>query len=193
MCYERRMPDGRFVALLRGVNVGGHNRLPMAELRAALGSAGFDDVRTYIQSGNVVFDRSDVPDRTAEATLASEIGAVLDDEFGWSVPVLVRPFADIVRVAGAHPDLGGDVPPKWLHTLLLDRVPSDSDMSEGPDPERYAPDRWVVDGREIHATYPEGSGRSKLTIDVFEKAFGATATGRNVSTLSKIVELGEQD
>jgi len=188
------MTADRFVAFLRGINVGGHHRLPMADLRAALEAAGLLDVRTYIQSGNVVFDRPSElvvgEDADAELAIAGEIATAVDDACGWSVPVVVRRFDDIERIAGAHPDANGEVPPKWLHVLLLDRAPCESGTA--PDPSRYAPDRWVVDGREIYATYPEGSGRSRLTIDVFENAFGVMATARNLSTLAKIVELGRR-
>jgi uncharacterized protein (DUF1697 family) len=187
------MPADRFVALLRGVNVGGHHRMPMAELRGALAAAGFADVRTYIQSGNVVFDRPGTGvASTDESAIAAEVAAIIDVTFGWSVPVLVRRFDDIERIAASHPAAGGDVPAKWLHVFLLERVPVGSGAEHVLDPERYAPDRWIVDGREVYVTYPEGSGRSKLTIDVVERALGVTATARNVSTLAKVVDLGRQ-
>jgi uncharacterized protein (DUF1697 family) len=188
------MAADRFVAFLRGINVGGHHRLPMTDLRVALEAAGLLDVRTYIQSGNVVFDRPGergvADDADIELAIADEIASAVEDACGWSVPVVVRRFDDIERVAGAHPDANGEVPPKWLHVFLLDRAPGASRAA--PDRARYAPDRWVVDGREIYATYPVGSGRSKLTIEVFERAFGVTATARNLSTLAKIVELGRR-
>lgn len=176
------MPSKPQVALLRGVNVGGHNVLPMGELRAALEASGMSDVRTYIQSGNIVF-RSDDP----EPALA--IAAVLHDSFGIDVPVLVRSLEEVERVAAAHPDVGSDIPPKWLHAFLLDRP---ADAAAAPDPDRFEPDRLVVDGREIYATYPNGSGRSKLTLDVIERSFEAVATARNLSTLAAIVALGRQ-
>jgi uncharacterized protein (DUF1697 family) len=176
-----------FVALLRGINVGGRNRLPMANLRATLDAAGFGNVQTYIQSGNVVFD---APGATSdEAELATAIGAAIDVACGLAVPVLVRSLGEIVRVAGSHPDSGGGVPDKWLHVFFMDGVIV---PEQAPDPARFSPDRWVVDGREVYVTYPEGAGRSRLTIDVMERSFGVTATARNVSTLAAISALGDR-
>lgn len=170
------------VALLRGINVGGRNILPMAELRSALEASGLSDVRTYIQSGNVVF-------RSAEPEPATTVGAIIRESFGFDVPVIVRSLGDLERIAGAHPDLGGDVPPKWLHVFLLDRP---GEPGGAPDPERFGADRFVLDGSELYATYPNGSGRSKLTIDVVERSFEVVATARNVSTLDAIVALGHR-
>lgn len=175
------------VALLRGINVGGHKMIPMAELRAALESAGMSDVRTYIQSGNVVFCPADAA--AGEADLVDAVRSVVGDRFDLDVPVVVRSLVDIERIAGAHPDAGREVPPKWLHVYLLDRS---ADPADAPDPGRFGDDRLVVDGREIYATYPSGSGRSKLTLDVVERSFGVTATARNLSTLAAIVALGRR-
>ena len=194
MWYERPMTADRFVAFLRGINVGGHHRLPMADLRVALEAAGLLDVAPTSRAATWCSHRPSelgvADDADVEVAIAGEIATAVADSWGWSVPVVVRRLDDIERVAGAHPDAHGDVPPKWLHVFLLDRAPVGS--GSAPDPARYCTDRWVVDGREIYATYPEGSGRSRLTIDVFEKAFGVTATARNLSTLAKIVELGRR-
>lgn len=181
------MASERHVALLRGVNVGGRNVLPMADLRTALGSSGLLDVRTHIQSGNVVFrfDEEVVED----VDVAGSIRSLISDTFGLDVPVIVRALDDLERIAGAHPDAGGDVPPKWLHVYLLDQP---ADPADAPAIDRFGVDRWVVDGREIYATYPGGSGRSKLTIDVVERSFGVVATARNLTTLAAIVDLGRR-
>jgi uncharacterized protein (DUF1697 family) len=167
------------VAFLRGINVGGRNIVPMADLRSTLASAGLGDVRTYIQSGNVVF-------RSADTDPATTIATAVRDRFGVESPVVVRSLDDLDRIAGTHPDLHGDVPSKWLLVFLLDRAPSADDA---PDPARFGSDRFVVDGREVYATYPGGSGRSKLTLDVIERSFGVIATARNVSTLRAVVDL----
>ncbi len=176
----------RWVALLRGINVGGRNRLPMAELRKTLGAIGLENVRTHIQSGNVVFDAGPAD---SEATLAAAIADAIDAQHRLRVPVVVRPLAEIADIARSHPHETGDTPPNWLLVFVLDGpvVPAES-----PDPEHFEPDRFALGEREVYATYPNGSARSKLTIEVFEKAFGVTATARNLNTLRKIVELGER-
>jgi uncharacterized protein (DUF1697 family) len=179
------MGGSRSVAFLRGVNVGGHNKLAMADLRAALESAGFGGVRTYIQSGNIVFEHPS----TSEAEVARSVTATIEREFGLQIPTIVRTVNDLARIAQAHPDARGAVPVKCLHVFLLDAV---SERTAVLDPERFAPDRWIVDGREVYATYPAGSGRSRLTIDVIERSLGVRATARNLATLAAIVALGGQ-
>ncbi len=179
-----------WVALLRGINVGGRNKMPMAALRDLLGSVGLADVRTHIQSGNVIFGIGPKYAGTDDETgLATTIADAVDEQFGFRVPVVVRPLDEISIIAESHPDQGGDVPPNWLMVFVFDgpAVPDDA-----PGPERFEPDRWSLGEREVYATFPHGSARSKLTIDVFEKAFGVTATARNLNTLRKIVELGEK-
>lgn len=176
------MPSEPQVALLRGINVGGRHVVPMADLRAALELAGLRDVRTYIQSGNVVF-------RPGDTVPGATVRGVVRETFGFDVPVIVRSLDEVERIAGAHPGVGGAVPAKWLHVFLLDRQ---ADADDAPDPERFGADRLVVDGREVYATYPNGVGRSKLTLDVVERAFGAVATARNLSTLTAIVALGRR-
>jgi uncharacterized protein (DUF1697 family) len=178
-----------WAALLRGVNVGGHNRLPMADLRAALTAAGLTDVRTYIQSGNAVFDvdEADVHDETS---LASLVSAAITSATGLTVPVVIRPVAELEWIAGAHPDAGGEIPEKWLHVFVLDGPTSCDAML---DVERFRPDRVVVGDREVFVAYPAGSGRSKLTSEVVERAFGVTATARNLTTLEHIVVLAAEE
>jgi uncharacterized protein (DUF1697 family) len=183
-----------WAALLRGVNVGGHNRLPMADLRAALTAAGLIDVRTYIQSGNVVFDTdpASTPDGRTwdDSTLASLISAAITSSSSLTVPVVVRPVAELARIGRQHPEAGGDVPEKWLHVFLLDGVTHGGDQL---DTERFRPDRIALADREVYATYPEGSGRSKLTIEVVERAFGVTATARNLTTIGRLVALASEE
>ena len=173
-----------WVALLRGINVGGHHKVPMADLRELLARVGFTDVRTYIQSGNVVF-RS--PEVTGAEPIAAAISDAIDAEFGFRVPVVARPLDEIVHIAESHPGDRGDVAPTSLLVVVLD---GDTDADAQPDPEPFEPDRWTLGPREVYVTYPNGQGRSKLTIDRFERAFGVTAAARNLNTLRAIVELG---
>jgi uncharacterized protein (DUF1697 family) len=87
-----------------------------------------------------------------------------------------------------HPGLELGIEPKYLHIHFMDKKIPAADAGR-VDPERFAPDTFRIDGREVYVTYPNGSGRSKLTIEVFERAFGVVATGRNVNTVRALVEL----
>ncbi len=174
----------RWVALLRGVNVGGGNRLAMADLRATVASLGHTNVATYIQSGNVVFD-ADLDD---EPLLVATLSDALSMRHRLAVPVVARTRQQLIEVAGRHPDAGGSIAAKFLHVQFLSAEP-DLSRTAALDPVRYLPDRWSVIGREIYTTYPNGSGRSKLTGDVLERAFHVTATARNLNTVEALVAL----
>lgn len=171
-----------WVALLRGINVGGSNRLAMADLRATLGDLGAAAVSTHLQSGNAVFDHDEVD----EATLARLVRTAIAQRHGLDVAVVLRSAAEMEHVE--HPDADGGIDPKFLHILFFDRRPDPAGIAM-IDAGRYAPDRFEVVGRQAAVTYPAGSGRSKLTIDVFERSLGVTATGRNLNTVRRLVEL----
>lgn len=172
-----------YIALLRGINVGGHHKVPMADLRDAVEAFGAEDVSTYIQSGNVIF-RSDVP--------AAELGAALTDlltaRFGFPIPVVIRTAAELAGVADTNPLAHLDVEEKFRHVVFLAEEPDNAAVAAF-DVSVYAPDELVVRGRDIYLAYPNGSARSKLTADVIQRALGSTATARNWRTVRKLLEL----
>lgn len=174
-----------FVALLRGINVGGKNKLPMSELKELFSSLGFEDVVTYVQSGNVVF-RS-----RARGTqrVAASIEEGIADTFGISVTVLLRTQAELEQIAGGNPFLSGEAADhSKLHVVFLDRRPKAAAVAQ-LDPDRSPPDEFSVRGSEVYLHLPRGAGRSKLTIDYFERRLGVRATARNWKTLTKLLEL----
>jgi uncharacterized protein (DUF1697 family) len=173
-----------WAVLLRGVNVGGGNKLPMADLRASLADAGFHEIATYVQSGNVAL-RTD--DETKETEVRDRAAAVLLERHGLDVPVVARRGDELAHLADGHPSAGGQIPDTYLHVVFLDRAPSDD--VDTIDPARFAPDTFELAGREVFITYPNGSGRSKLGIEVFERAWDVTATARNLNTVRKLHEL----
>ncbi len=173
-----------WAALLRGVNVGGRARVPMGELTEVLGSLGHENIVTYIQSGNVVFHgRSG--DRAA-------VGAALEqaiaERFGLSVTVMLRTPAELGAIARANPFPAAEKTPAKLHVVFLDGVP-DAPAVAALDPERSAGDRFAVSGSEIYLELPSGAGRTKLTLDWFERRLGVRGTARNWNTLVKLIEL----
>ncbi|HEY4347141.1 MAG TPA: DUF1697 domain-containing protein [Gaiellaceae bacterium] len=178
------MANGRrYAALLRGVNVGGKNKLPMSELRALIEGLGHEEIATYVQSGNVVF-------RTTRAApgLAAGIEAAIEDATGLRVKVLLRTHPELVKAAASNPYAERESTPSKLHVVFLSNAPARAAI-ESLDPDRSPGDRFAVIGSEIYLDVPSGSGRSKLTLDYFEKRLAVVATARNWNTLLKLIEL----
>jgi uncharacterized protein (DUF1697 family) len=173
-----------YVALIRGINVGGRNTVPMAELREMLGEQGLEDVVTYIQSGNVVFRSSD----RSVTKLAARIEDGIGETFGCKVRVILRTPTELERIAAGNPFLRRKADPAKLHVVFLDAKPAARAVAD-LDPGRSPPDEFEVRGSEIYVQLPNGAGRSKLTIDYFERRLGVKATHRNWRTLLKLVEL----
>ena len=173
-----------YVALLRAVNVGGQGKVPMAELRAWCGDLGYDDVVTYIQSGNVVFRAS----ATDEGQVSSALADRIEQECGVRTSVMVRRTHDLESVMDDNPFLAPGVEPRTLHVAFLADTPSGEAIA-GLDPDRSPPDQFAVDGRHVYLHYPDGSGRSKLTNDYLERGLGTVSTARNWNTVTKLVDL----
>jgi uncharacterized protein (DUF1697 family) len=175
-----------FVALLRGINVGGRNRLPMGELRAALSTLGLEDVSTYLQSGNVVF-RSPGEGKQLAAGIEQRIAEV----FGLKIAVLLRTPAELRKIAAGNPFLQDEADLAKLHVVFLDGTPTAA-VAAKLDPDRSPPDRFSLRDRELYLHLPNGAGRSKLTIDYFERLLEVKATARNWKTLTKLIVLTRQ-
>ncbi|MGW3604333.1 DUF1697 domain-containing protein [Micromonospora sp. NPDC005161] len=174
----------RYVALLRGVNVGS-TRLAMADLRRLVTDLGHDDARTYLQSGNVVFGSTV---RDAEK-LAGGIERALADELGLSVPVLVRSARELAAVAGGNPYAEREDDPTRLLVAFLATAAKRStvDALTVPGGENVA---FTVTGREVYLHFPDGGyGRSKFTNAYLEKKLGVVATTRNWKSVRALAEL----
>ncbi len=177
--------DNRFIVLLRGINVGGHNKVPMADLREALAAHGFTDVSTYIASGNVILDAGD----RGEQQVVDEVAMVVGDRFDLSIPIVARAAAHWPAILATNPfPEAASTEPKYVHVSLCDQAP-DAEAVEAFDHETYEPDEVRVVGRELYLRYPEGVARSKLTGAVLERKLGVTTTARNWSTMLKLAEL----
>lgn len=172
------------VALLRGVNVGGRARLSMGELRSTLANNGLEDVQTYLQSGNVVLESGE----RSPAGLAGEIETAIATGFGLEIRVVVRMREDLVVVTRSHPFLDAESDPTRIHVVFLKSVPDPTSV-EALDPNRSPPDQFEVKGREIYVRYPNGQGRSKLSLDYFERVLGVAGTARNWNTVTRLLEM----
>ena len=172
------------IAFLRGINVGGKNRLPMKDLVAMFAEAGCDNVRSYIQSGNVLF--------TASPSLATGIPvlitAQITERFGFRVPVMVRTAEQLRGVLLNNPFRAMGAAEETLHVLFLaDQL--DPRAVEELDPDRSPPDAFRVQGREVYLCLPRGVADTKLTNAYFDAKLGTVSTGRNWRTVTKLLEL----
>ena len=172
------------IALLRGINVGGKNRLPMKDLAAMFVDAGCDDVRTYIQSGNVVFR----VDPASADGIPAQIGASILDRFGYEIPVVTRRARDLEAILEANPFVEAGAETDRLHVVFLADAP-DAEHLEALDPDRSPPDEFAVRGREIYLHCPNGLARSKLTNAWFDSRLSTVSTMRNWKTVRKLLEL----
>ena len=181
-------PVSTHVALLRGVNVGGKNKLPMEDLRAMFTLAGCAAVETYIQSGNVVFK--------AWAALATRIPTLIasgiEERFGYRVPVVLRAFEEMRDVVRANPFLGTVDDLKTLHVAFLAETPK-GDRVAHLDPDHSPPDAFRVRGREIFLHCPNGLARTKLTNDYFDSKLATTSTVRNWRTVLTLLTMAQGD
>jgi uncharacterized protein (DUF1697 family) len=175
-----------YVALLRGINVGGKNPLPMKELLALFAAAGCSDVRSYIASGNILFNAAS----SLAARIPELVGGRIEARFGFQVPLVLRTGAELAAVAKNNPFLqpGADV--SRLMVMFLAHKPSARSVA-ALDPNRSPPDEAVVRGREIYLRCPNGFGRSKLSNSWFDSQLATMSTGRNWRTVLKLLELAQ--
>ncbi len=174
---------GRYVALLRGINVGGRNRLPMADLAAIFTDLGCTRVRTWIQSGNVVFEAGAALARQIPGRVAEGIAA----RHALTVPVVLRSAAELQAVAKRHP-LAAGADASCLAVMFLARRPTAA-AAAALDPQRSPGDTFRLIGREVFLCCPGGMARSKLTNACFDKALGTVSTTRNWRTVRKLAEM----
>ncbi|GGX08438.1 hypothetical protein GCM10010353_25170 [Streptomyces chryseus] len=176
-----------YAALLRGINVSGHKKVPMAELRELLAALGHRDVRTYLQSGNAVFT-TDAED--SEDALATALERAVEQHFGFSVDCLVRSGAYLAAVADACPFPAAELEGKQLHVTYFSR-PVTADRFTSVDPAAYLPEEFRLGDRALYLYAPDGLGRSKLAEVLARPALlkGISATTRNWNTVAKLVEM----
>jgi uncharacterized protein (DUF1697 family) len=172
------------IALLRGINVSGHKPVKMDELRKSFETLGFKKVRTYVQSGNVVFESEG-----AAAGLGGKIQERLRMDFGYEVPVLVRTAKEMEQAVRDNPlpkERGLDAE-RFHVTFLSDKAP----RTAAKDLAALAakPERYRVAGREIYLYCPKGYGRSKLANAAIEKMLGVGATTRNWKTVNALLAM----
>jgi uncharacterized protein (DUF1697 family) len=170
-----------YLALLRGLNVGAHNRIGMKDLTGVFEAIGCADVETYIQSGNVLF--------TAKATLVRKVPdlvqTALQEDFEVTSPVVLRDATELAAVVKGNPFLARGEDPSTLHVGFLATVPEPARV-KALDPARSPPDEFQVKGRELYLRFPNGLGRSKLTNAWFDRQLATLSTVRNWNTVLEL-------
>lgn len=175
-----------YAALLRGINVGGSKKVPMADLRTLMEGLGYDGVRTHLQSGQAVF----TPGHGDEESLAAELTQVIEKHFGFPVDVIVRDHAYLKAVADACPFPAAELEARQLHVTYFSE-PVDAERFAGIDRAAHLPDDFRLGDRALYLYAPDGLGRSKLAEQLSKPRItkGLIATSRNWNTVVKLVEL----
>jgi uncharacterized protein (DUF1697 family) len=175
----------RQVLLLRGVNLGPARRVPMAALRELLNESGYEEVRTYVQSGNVVVSSKQRPRK-----LESEVGRLISERFGFEVEVVARTRDELAAVLKRNPLRGVVTNPKRYQVSFLS-----APLSEAVGKRLHGlvagSEALAIDDREVYAWHPEGVARSKLSKALGGKALGVTATSRNWTTVETLLQMAD--
>lgn len=171
-----------YIALLRGINVGGHKKVPMAQLREVLTSSGLENVQTYIQSGNVIFQSSEEDTKALESSIEKSI----NDYFNFEVPVLVRTREALNTIFDgcSFPEDKKTV----SYFMILNQIP-DKDLVDDISQKAYPNEEFIALEKCIYIFYALGAGKAKLTINWFEKKLKVKATARNCRTMAKLLEM----
>ncbi len=174
-----------YIALFRGINVGGNNILPMKDLRALLEKLGAANVKTYIQSGNAVFqhEAEDI------SQLSSRISTAIKESHGFEPRVLLLDAAEMAQAMAANPFPEAESEPKTLHLYFLASAPQSPDL-EMLESLKKDNEQFKLIDKVFYLYAPDGIGRSKLA-ERAEKALGVAATARNWRTVSKIMALAK--
>jgi uncharacterized protein (DUF1697 family) len=176
----------RLIVLLRGVNLVSRNRIAMGDLREALEETGFEDVSTYVQSGNVVL--------TSEASakqVGSDVQRLIADRFGLDIAVVVRTRAQLAAVVKRNPFAKIATNPKLYQVTFLERAPT-AELVRKLEAAAAGKEQVAHMGRELYAWHPDGVARSKLAALMAGKGLGITATARNWRTVTKLLEMADR-
>jgi len=176
----------QWVALFRGINVGGHHRLPMKDLAASLAGQGCKDVATYIQSGNVVFlHREPDPQK-----LTRSISQQISKDFGFSPDVFLMSVDELADCAARNPFKEAEAKPKSLHVSFLSDIAANADI-KALEALRSNGEEFRLTDKTLYLHAPNGIGRSKLAAKA-EKLLGVSTTARNWRTVSKLLDMARE-
>ncbi|WKN30731.1 DUF1697 domain-containing protein [Porifericola rhodea] len=175
-----------YIAYLRGINVGGHRKIKMQELKALLNRQGFHELNTYIQSGNLVFYHAD----KSAGELQTDLETLILQHFGFEVKVLLLSKDEIDHILSSNPYLQDDTDINKLYVSMLDQVPT-SEALEHLQSYSFPGDEFTVLGKTIFLYCGNGYGKTKLSNDFFEKKLKQSATTRNWKTMLKMQSMAD--
>ncbi len=177
-----------YISILRGINVSGQKMIKMDNLRKLYEGLNFKNVRTYIQSGNVIFDFK----KSSAKVLENLIQKKISGKFGFQVPVMVKNRDEIINVLENNPFVSKrkeDI--TKLHVTFLSDEPDEVSINK-IEKEKFKPDEFIVSSSTVYLFCPNGYGRTKLTNNFFENKFHVVATTRNWKTVNELNRLAEE-
>lgn len=174
-----------YIALLRGINVSGQKKIKMTDLKNILLELEFENIQTYIQSGNIVFKYS----RTSLKDLETQIENKIFEHYNFKVPTMVKNPSDLEHILHNNPFLNDpNKDQSRLYVTFLAEIPSRA-HTEKLKSFDYRPEEYIIDGKTIYFYSPHGYGRAKMNNNFFENQLKVAATTRNWKTINKLVEL----
>lgn len=173
----------KFVALLRGINVSGQKLIKMSELKILFEKTGFQNVDTYIQSGNVIFSAKE----TSAEKLSLIISSAIKNQFGFDVQVIVI-TPEAIELALKNPFIKKKKDIDKLYTIFLSKEPSKTSIVS-LNKDAYLPEEYIIKGKCVYLFAPNGYGKAKLNNNFFENKLKVFGTTRNLKTLNALLEL----
>jgi uncharacterized protein (DUF1697 family) len=175
----------KYIVLLKGINVGGHNKLKMAELRSVLATAGFKNVNTYIQSGNIVLKSID----KNKSAIETKIKTLILNHFGLDITVLVRTSLELLNIFDACPF--SEEKKLNSYFAILSKIPSENAVKEAYK-KTYENEEYKIINDCLYFYCANGYGRAKFSLNFFEKKLVVQATARNYKTMLKLISMATE-
>ena len=173
------------ISILRGINVSGHNKIQMSELKSLYEELKFKNITTYIQSGNVIFSAK----QTDFTVLSKKIEKIIFEKYGFTVPVILRNINELQSIVINNPFLKiKNMDIEKLHVAFLSNIPSNENL-EKIKTFHHEPDAFIIKGKEAFVYCPNGYGKTKFTNTFFENKLKVTATTRNWRTVNKLLSI----
>lgn len=176
-----------YIALLRGINIGGRHKMKMADLRQFLTENGFENVKTYIQSGNVILDSS----INNSTEVAEKIHQIITDKYGFDIKVVVKSPEEIIKITNESPtEMIENIPHNRVFAMMLDTIPLEENVDIFLERD-FTPDLLSIENDVVYFACLNGVSKSKLSNNLIEKKLKVNGTTRNYKTMVKLLSMVE--